>query len=163
MGLFKRKGGDAAVAEPPDVSQSTEGLLAEIDQLTAANRAQPDRDTERRLLRLRHLAGLRMLEATGAPGLAEPDPAALPPGDGLPEFRREELTPGLLRAAILRDGCALVRGLVDRDAALRFGEQIDRAFTARAALEAGDGAAPGLYEEFEPETRFEVASVRPWI
>jgi hypothetical protein len=158
MGLFKRKGGDAAVAELPDVPQSTEGLLAEIDHLTAANRAQPDREAERRLLRLRHLAGLRMLQTATAPGLAEPDPAALPAGDGLPEFRRDELTPGLVRAAILRDGCVLVRGLVDRDAALRFGEQIDRAFAAREA-----GGAAGLYEEFEPETRFEVASVRPWI
>jgi hypothetical protein len=160
MGLFKRKGGAAAVAEPPVVPQRTEGLLDEIAQLTAANRARPDRETERRLLRLRHLAGLRLIEATDAPGLAAPDAAALPDGDGLPEFRPGDLTPGLLRAGILRHGCVLVRGLVDRDAALGFGEQIDRAFAAR---EAGDGAVPGLYEEFEPETRFEVASVRPWI
>ena len=36
----------------------------------------------------------------------------------LPEFARPTSTPELLRAAILRDGCMLVRGLVDRERAL---------------------------------------------
>jgi hypothetical protein len=154
MGFFKRRG--QATAVPLDE------LMDEIRRLTEVNRARPDREIERRLLRLRHEAGIALL-GDGSPAFPEPDAAALPDGPGLPEFRRDELTPELLRAGILRDGCVLVRGLIDRDDALAFAGQIDRAFAERARAEAGESAEPGYYEEFEPETRFEVASVRPWI
>jgi len=60
MGLFKRK----TVAERlMPVPASTEGLFEEIRHLTAAGPARRDRATERRLLLLRHLAGVRLLEA----------------------------------------------------------------------------------------------------
>ena len=158
MGLFKRKPARDAVPSPAEVPASTEGLIDEIRRLSATHRERPDRETERRLLRLRHLAGIRMLDPDGRrAAYPEPDFDALPAGDGLPELRPGDLSPGVLRAGILRDGCVLVRGLVDRDAALRLGEGIDRAFADRAAT------AGGLYEEFAPEPPFEVAAVRPWI
>src|SRR4051812_15330158 len=130
--FFKRKNregdGAAAVAErpaepvvSPDAHIEWEGtddeLAAEIGRLTEANRAERDPERDRRLLRLRHLAGIRRVDAAPAePRHAEPDESGLPPAaDGLPELAPEQLTPGLLRAAILRDGCALVRGLVPRD------------------------------------------------
>ena len=162
MGLFKRRGrGATAVAEPP---ATIEGLLAEIKRLTEANRSGRDREIERRLLALRHLAGVRLTESDAAAAYPAADYASLPNGGGLPEIAPGELTPGLLRAGILRDGCVLVRGLVDREAALALAAQIDRVFEARAAFEAGSRSAPGYYEEFDPpETRFQVASVRPWI
>ncbi len=170
MGLFKRKerpeaGGVAAVAEPRDEPAGTTAeLLEEIERLTEANRAEPDRERERRLLRLRHRAGVRLLGADGArPELAAPDDGALPAGEPLPEVRGADVTPGLIRAGIERHGCLLVRGLVDRDAALRFAGQIDRAFAERAAAGAGGEPAAGYYEEFEPDTIFPVATVRPWI
>lgn len=156
MGFFKRRGSATTATPLPE-------LLDEIARLTEANRANPDRETERRLLRLRHEAGIQLLGYEDARGYAQPDPGGLPEGPSLPAFTRDQVTPELLRAAILRDGCLLVRGLVDRDAALAFAEQIDRAFAERARAEAGQAPAPGYYEEFEPETRFEVASVRPWI
>jgi hypothetical protein len=159
MGLFKRK---TAVAEAP-VPASTEGLFDEIRRLTEANRAQPDRATERRLLRLRHLAGLRLLESAERRDYPEPDAARLPEADGLPEIVPADLTSGLLRAGILRDGCLLVRGLVGREDALGLAAEIDRAFAERAAAGAGRRAAAGYYEEFAPEAPFEVAAVRPWI
>jgi hypothetical protein len=153
MGLFKRK---SAVAEPP-VPASTEAMIEEIRRLSAGD---SDRATERRVLRLRHLAGLRMLDANGGvPDYPEPDPAELPP-ERLPELAPAQLTPELLRAGILRDGCVLVRGLVPRDVALELADGIDRAFAAR---DAGGRAAAELYEEFVPEPGFEVAAVRPWI
>jgi hypothetical protein len=164
MGLFKRKPSHgAAVAEPPDAPETIEELHAEIARLTEANRAQPDRENERLLLRLRHLAGLRRLDPDATSELAAPDFAALPEGGGLPELAPADLTPGLLRAGILRDGCVLVRGLVGREGALRLAAQIDRAFAERAAFDGGAAAVDGYYEEFEPQARFEVASVRPWI
>jgi hypothetical protein len=154
MGLFKRK---------TAVPESTEGLFEEIRRLTEAGRERPDRAIERRLLRLRHLAGLRLLDAPERPPeYAAADEARLPTGDGLPEIAPADLTPGLLRAGILRDGCLLVRGLVARDDALELAAEIDRAFAAREAFDAGRAPAPGYYEEFAPEPPFEVA-VRPWI
>jgi hypothetical protein len=133
-------------------------LRAEIERLTGQNRAAPDRDTERRLLRLRHIAGRRALDDPPADP-RHPEPALLPDSDGLPEFAPADLTPALLRAAILRDGCVLVRGLVGRDAALAFAAQIDRAFAERDS----DDPAPGYYEEFAPHPRFGAIAERPWI
>jgi Phytanoyl-CoA dioxygenase (PhyH) len=173
MGIFKRRqqqaaGGTSAVAEPPadtfdDFAGSTDELLSEIDRLTAANRGEPDRERERRLVRLRHLAGLRLVGVDGAdPHYAAPDEARLPRVEGLPEIAAADVTPGLLRAGILRDGCLLVRGLVDRDAALRFGQTIDRSFAERDAAANGGRAADGLYEPFAPHPRFEMDS-RAWV
>jgi hypothetical protein len=113
-------------------------------------------------LQLRHAAGIRLLGSAGRRGdHPAPDPAALPAG-ALPDIDSAELTPGLLRAGILRDGCLLVRGLVDRRDALDFAREVDRACAERDAFDEGRPAAPGYYEEFQPQEPFEVA-VRPWI
>ncbi len=155
MALFKRKSQPepVVVSEPPP-----EQLLDDIARLTGEWRDERNADTERELLRLRHLAGLGLIDAGDrAPDYAAPDEAALPVGK-LPEIAAADLTPGLLRAGILRDGCLLVRGLVPREDALALASGIDRALEAREA----NGQAPaGLYEEFVPE-RGEVAE-RPWI
>ena len=68
------------------------------------------------------------------------------------------------RAAILRDGCLLVRGLVEPGAAHAFARQIDRAFDERERHDTGGRAKPGFYEEFEPAERYggEVLG-RAWI
>jgi hypothetical protein len=157
MWRFRRKnGGSTALAERADLHE-------EIERLSEANRDARDVENERRLLWLRHLAGMRALEEAGTADFAAPDTRALPVGDALPEFTRAELTPGLLRAAILRDGCALVRGLIDRDSALHFAGEIDRAFAERARIQAG-GAAPGAYySEFEPHPDSKGEFGRPWI
>ena len=159
----KSKGG-AAVAERPveDIPESVEALEAEIARLSDANRSRRDIATERRLLRLRHHLGLRLLGGE-RPDLPEPTGVELPdvPG-GLPELHVDDATPEVLRAAILRDGCALVRGLVDRDRALAFAENIDRLYDARDAATAAGRPAHGLYEEFEPEPPY-VVDVRGWM
>ena len=155
----------AAVAEPPPAPEfdgTTDELLAEIGRLTEANRDDRDPATERRLLTLRHLAGIRLLD--GAPPAPEhPAPAfdRLPEADGLPDIARADLTPELLRAGILRDGCLLVRGLVPREAALAFAQAIDRSFDERERAEADDGATAGWYEEFSPHPRFGASTSGP--
>jgi hypothetical protein len=168
MWRLRRKradGGGTAVAEPPaealeDFDGATEELLAEIERLSADNRAVSDRARERRLLRLRHIAGRRLLDGAGPrPAFADPDRGRLPAGPGLPEIDPGDLTAGLLRAGILRDGCLLVRGLVDPDAALGFAQLIERAFAEREA----DEPAAGYYEEFAPHPRFKEVTERPWI
>jgi hypothetical protein len=172
MRLFRRQGkseskGSTAVADRPGsgFEGSTEELRDEIARLARANRETADRDRERRLLRLRHLAGVRMLRHDGdLPPHPDSAGVALPAADPLPEFSRDELTPELLRAGILRDGCVLVRGLVERDRALVFAELIDRSFADRERMSTGEAAEAPLYEEFDPEPPYVVPpDQRSWI
>ena len=175
-GQSRDDAGGTAVVERPVVPVPTEvdddfdgtdqELFDEIDRLTAANVAAPDRDAERRLVYLRHLAGIRTLVASAddRPEYPEADAGALPASDALPEIDAKDLTPGLLRAGILRDGCVLVRGLVPRDDALRFADQIDRAFAARDRVQTTGQDGDGYYEEFEAGTPYDIApGARPWI
>jgi hypothetical protein len=147
-----------------DRGESLEVLRAEIDALSARNRAAPDRDTERRLVALRHLAGIRLIDdAPGDADFVAPDADRLPGGDPLPEIPAADVTPGLIRAGILRDGCLLVRGLVPRERALHMAGQIDRAFAERERHDAGRSAADGYYEEFRPVARYGDVFGRNWI
>jgi hypothetical protein len=164
---------NTAVVERPeaqpvvdDFPGSDQELWEEIGRLAESVQANPDRQTERRVLALRHIAGMRALAASGSrPEFPEAEFERLPPEGELPEFKPEELTPGIVRAAILRDGFILVRGLVDRDEALAFAEEIDRAFAERERFLHGAPAEEGYYEEFLPGTpEYEEAlTVRPWI
>jgi hypothetical protein len=158
-----------AVDRPTEITDDfpgdTDELFAEIERLTAANRDSRDRDIERRLVHLRHVAGVRVLIENGArPAHPEPDFDSLPTAEILPEIAAADVTPELLRAGILRDGCLLVRGLVERDTALRFADQIDRAYGERDRLAAGDEPADGYYEEFRAISPFEIAEgARLWV
>lgn len=168
-------GGTAAVVERPVIARPTEvdddfpgsdeELFAEIARLTGASPAGSDPDTDRRVLRLRHLAGIRLL-ATSGEGARHPTPDTdrLPDTGTLPDIAAGDLTPELLRAGILRDGCLLVRGLVDRASAERFAEQIDRSFTQRERLLDEGGAPDGYYDEFAGEGPYAIdAGARAWI
>ena len=179
MRLFKRreeKHEEAATAvvdrpmvDPGDVVDDYEGsneeLAAEIERLTEKARTNRTRESDRKVLELRHLLGIRRLTANGAKAdFPTPDYDNLRESETLPEFSRDELTPELLRAGILRDGCVLVRGLVDRDTALAFADQIDRSFAERAKLAGGQPAADGYYEEFEPKAPYSVdEGARMWV
>lgn len=159
-------GGATAVAAGEAVDErGLDELRSEIAELTEANRGAPDRATERRLLQLRHLAGIRLLDAGGgAPEYAQPDAARLPAGDDLPEIAAADVTPGLLRAGILRDGCLLVRGLASRADALQLADRIDRSFAERDRHEATGSSAEGYYEEFTLDPRYpSLATMRGWI
>ena len=123
-----------ALAERPalECDGDPEELAEEIERLSERNRANPTAEQERMLLHLRNQLGIRLLDAEPTdPGYADPDFDALPDQGGLPEIEPADLTPGLLRAGILRDGCVLVRGLVcaEGSAGLR---QADRPRVHRA-------------------------------
>jgi hypothetical protein len=142
-----------ASAEPlteADLGKSTEQLLAEIDELTRVNRQSRDPRNEIRLLQLRYLAGVGMLQ--GRPGDTKyPEPAfdALPDRNGdLAGITPEQLTPEVLRAGILRDGCLLVRGAVGPRDAKRLVKQIHAAWEARDKLRSGKPADGGYYQDF---------------
>lgn len=97
----------------------------------------------------RHELGLGLLENPAA-GSAHPEPdfSLLDPDAAVPEARPEDLTPEFVRAAILGKGALIVRGLVDRDTAVHFESEIEKAFAARDAMPPAD--ADG-YHEFQPE------------
>ena len=167
MRLFRARGRQpepptAPTAPPFDEAEAGDiaDVRAKIATLEEHNQSAPDREAERRLVWLRHMAGIRVIDA-GADYVAfvEADAATLPARGAtsdswLPEVSAAELTPGLIRAGILRDGCLLVRGIVSRDDALAFADGIDRAFIERARLQAGEPAAPGYYDEFRPSARY---------
>jgi hypothetical protein len=160
--IFRRKArGASAVAV--DERVGSEQLFEEIDSLVRENRGRRDPERERRLQRLRHLAGVRLIEdASTAAEHPEPDFASLPDRNGeLPEIAPHDLTAPLLRAAILRDGCLLIRGLVDRGDAANLVEEIDRAFAARDAQRDGGSRDPAYYDELQPEPPFAISD-REW-
>jgi hypothetical protein len=174
--LFRRRdsagGGGSALAEPPagPFAGSDEELQAEIERLSERERGAPSLAIERALLRLRNEAGIRLVEAASAGGAAAayPDAAGVSvqkPTDGtLPEFFPGQLTPELLRGAILRDGCVLVRGLISREQALELTRQIDRGYAERERYEAGQPHEPSFYDEFTPDPRVgERLVTRGWI
>jgi hypothetical protein len=170
MRLLKRRSSTPPAGDVPAKATmhdsfpgSDEELREEIARLAEANRDEGDRDRERRLLRLRHIDGIRRLGAARAAGRhPEPDTEALP-ATGLPEIAAEDVTPGLMRAGILRDGCLLVRGLVPRDTALAFAQLIDDCFAERAKLDDSGTPADGYYEEFRPEAQYSPFVARDWI
>src|SRR5947209_9850552 len=142
--------GRSGVASPgpstaePTPTESLAELLAEIDQLSVGRQADPDPEVDRRLLSVRHRAGLAML-ADGALGADYPVPELDRFGDGVgvPEVGSGAVSPELLRGAILSRGCLLIRGLVNSGEASEFRLTIDRAFAARDAVKAGEPGADG--------------------
>lgn len=162
----KRPDSATALAErATDIDdRSLEAIIAEIDRLNQENRAEHDSERERRLVRLRHRAGIKLLADAGRkPKQPSPAKEALPARNGsLPGVSPSELTPELLRAGMLRDGCLLVRGAVPSDEALRLAERIDRAFSDRDTIEDGGSVSEPIYEEFDPVEPFALTE-RKWI
>jgi hypothetical protein len=132
-----------------DQSLDIEQLLEEIARLTEEARLSRDSEAKRRLLQLRHLAGVHLVhQRDGATNYPSPDGDFLRGVCGIAEVSPEALTAQRLRAAILRDGCAIVRGLVAAPTAIALGAEIERAFEERDRKASGERAADGYYEEF---------------
>jgi hypothetical protein len=164
----KKDNGATALAEraaEADDRASAE-IFEEIDALHEANRADRDRDRERHLVLLRHRAGAKLLTEASRrrPKQAPQDGDALPERErgSLPDIPAGDLTPQLLRAGILRDGCLLVRGLVGRDEALQMAADIDRAFEERNTIDDGGEVEGPYYEAFDPDPPFALIE-RKWV
>jgi hypothetical protein len=160
--VLPRQGADALVE---DDRRPVDEVLEEIDALSQGERSRRKPQTARRILGLRHRAGLRLVEQPVTEGAEHPAPAfdRLPSDSSLPEVSAGELTPELLRAAILRSGCLLVRQLVEPEDAARLAEGIDRAYAARDARASGRLTDADYFDEFEPDPRFDLASLREFV
>jgi hypothetical protein len=169
MWTLKRRdaadGGGVATADlTSEFSGSDEQLAAEIERLSELNRWRSSHDRERRLLHLRNLAGIRLIEAPPQrPAHPEPDFAALPESGELLEITPAQLTPELLRAGILRQGCVLVRGLIPRASASRFAKQIERSFEQRERHDSGQRFNDGYFSGFTPDPRYGEEVSPNWI
>jgi len=139
-----------------------EAIFAEIAELSERNRSDRDPALERKILALRHEAGAQLAgRANSDARFPEPayDELVSANGSGIAEVRPEQVTPQLVRAALLRDGALLVRGAVDRDQALGFADEIEAAFAARS----GGNGAEGYYEEFDPGPQVDLTGERGWV
>ena len=132
-----------------------EDLDAQIAELTERNRRERDPALAGRILELRHKAGIALLNGSPNGSTRQPEPAfdLLRDHSPLPTVGPDELSAELLRAAMLTSGCLLVRGLVRDDEVARLVEGIDRAYEAR---DSGGSAEGGFYEEFQPESPFDI-------
>ena len=78
----------ARIPRPGQRRREARGLLRELERLTDANREQPDAETERRLLRLRHRA-FEYLELDPEADTVAPSAAKVPAAAGeLPVLER---------------------------------------------------------------------------
>jgi hypothetical protein len=146
----------------PSTPQDLNRCFEEIARLTAENLKSRDPEKERRILELRHRAGIALgPQSTGAADYPEPALDALPQGD-LIEVTPDQLTPELLRAAITSKGALLVRGLLDPAEAERLAGEIEQAFQAHEAHKEGGEAPEAYYEEFNTEAGFQLGS-RAWV
>jgi hypothetical protein len=157
----RRKKGGTALAEPP--AEAAPELFEEIDDLVDANRAERDAEREREILRLRHRAGAALVSGAGAPP-SHPRPAAPPSANGsaLAEATPAELSPELLRGAMLRQGSLVIRGLIGSDEAARMVEGIERSFSARDRFGERGGDPDAYWQMFEPDPPFELKD-REWV
>jgi hypothetical protein len=161
----RKKTEDLALEAPTgDFEGTDEELVAELGRLIELNRSSPSVEQARMLLHLRNLLGIRLLEPEPEDaGFPDPDYESLPNGSLVPEIEAKDLTPGVVRAGILRSGCVLVRGLVDRSRAQALAEQIDRSFTERARYDDDKSFNDRFYIPFEHDTRRGVAPPRNFI
>lgn len=144
--------------------------LDAIDLLMGANRARPDGDVERELLRLRHVA-FGHLDRSGS---AVPPPVAeqsSPIERVPPVVSPNELTPAVLRSGILSHGSLLVRGAVAEPRVRELIDGIDHAFADAENHRArkDQGTLSPWFEPFRAsdsypaEMRHKVARGRKWV
>jgi hypothetical protein len=143
-----------------------EDYRARLAELIDASRDSRSVESDWEIRRYRHLVGAEALKSPPLrPELIEP--AAESPARGVeskcPEIEAADLTPELLRAAILEGGCLLVRNLMPQEEARDIAGGIETAFTTRLDLrEKGGRDEAGFYDELVPEPEYEVEK-RDWI
>lgn len=133
-------------------------FMGAVEVLAVENRASRHFELERRMVQLRHRAGIALIQAEGSPPMAEPDYDALKVEGNVPEIQASEMTPELARAAMLKHGCLIIRGVVSEEEATEMRDNIELSFQAR-----DNAVIDGFYEEFEPDPPFNILLERSWV
>ena len=155
--------GETAVADRSPVMAKADELedagdfMGAIEVLAVENRSARDMELERRMVRLRHRAGIRLTEAVDRPPMSEPDYDALKVEGEIPEIDASEMDAGLARAAMLRYGCLIIRNVLPQDEAIQMRDDIERAFQSR-----DNEVVDGYFEEFVPDPPFTILE-RRWV
>jgi hypothetical protein len=144
-------------------SRTRHGALDLVDELTLANREEPQPEIERSLVTARNQAFAELETGQADPierRLGEV-PEGLAPLDamGLPTVSAADLSAETIADGVLRHGCLLVRGLVPPDQAESLVSGVDRVFEGRDAHVAGAPAEETTpwYEPFEPDPEYATA------
>ena len=135
--------------------------LRQIAELTARNRLASDPETERLLVRLRHEAFDDLDRQTRAD--APFSPVTSPGVRELVELDASDLDLTTLRDSIARQGCALVRNLVDPARAEELRHGIDRMFAAFDGSPSGSADERRWYEPFVPRSGDYRIGGRKWM
>ena len=154
-------------------------LSDQIEELMERNRANPDPETERKLVRLRHRAFTELKQDNELAPLETDGKRQFEMSQGLPVVGPEDLDVETIRDAILTHGCLHVRGLLSEEQIEEFKAGIDETFAACAAqearhaeapeqngqVEAANGAGIGLspwYVPFKPMPPYTLGGGRNW-
>lgn len=149
-----------------DTFDSLEAILVEIDELSADPARREDPEVAARILQLRHWAGARLAgKSKETSPYPDPDYSGLPEPGVVPETTLDQATPAMIRGALLRNGCLLIRGVVPRKEAEGLAADIDRAYEIRTEVSESraNGAEKGWYEEFSPDSPYFSTVDRGWI
>lgn len=139
-------------AEHPASGGSGRGRLAQIDELTRANRQHRDPAVEGRLVALRNEAFGELELGRGA--VRRPaDAGDLFAGTtGPPEVSGRDLTVGHVRSGLGHHGSLLVRDLIAADDVARLAADIDHAFEARSAFADSRSECAPWYVHFQADS-----------
>ncbi len=136
------------------------GTLDRIDRLE--QEPSDDLEVARRLRDLRHQA-VSELPAAGPPSAIGEPPSRL--DCGLPSLRTDELSAAAVKAAIIRSGSVLVRGLLNPTQVERLKSATDRAIAGRDARSPGKpvgNGKNGWFEPFQPDPPYAAMVAEEW-
>lgn len=159
----KKSGDGTAVIDQDSAMAKADELEAEgrfmdaVEVLAAKNRVERKADYERRMVTLRHRAGVGLIEATDASPIVTPDFDQLDKSQTMPEIDVKDMTPELARAAIEAYGCLIIRNVVPRDEAIHMQEELEATFQAR-----DNETNDGYHELFEPDPPYNILE-RAWV
>lgn len=135
--------------------------LDAIQHLTRINRVARDASVEEHLVGLRHRA---FPAVARRPVVDLPPPIASQPATpGLHETSAADLDPDVVREAMARQGCVMIRGLLPEAEASELADGIDAALDAYDSYD-GSTASDGWYAPFEPQPgAYRVGGRRKWV
>jgi hypothetical protein len=140
-------------------------VMEAVQLLTEFNRAEPDPEIFRLLVRWRHDAFDLLVRSGGLPSWPPELPDPFPGETGVPEVALADLSSEAVGGGIVNHGCLKVRGLVTPEQTAMLVEDIDRAFDAFDEWKAGADPSETMpwCVPFKPGPNYNVGAARQWV